>query len=75
MNKFRPATIPVHVICNPGDLTAAASTTVDPNPVAAELKLVGSPPKLVRAKPKTKPKATAASTGSPFPDPNAPPAR
>jgi len=47
MNKFRPATIPAQVIYNPGDLTAAAPTTVDPNPVVAELKPVGPPPKPV----------------------------
>ena len=72
MNKFRPATIPAQVIYNAGNLTKAASTTVDPNPVVAELKPVGPPRKPVRAKPKKKPKAAAASTGSPFPDPNAP---
>jgi len=48
--------VPVQVINNPGDLSTAASTTVDPNPVIAELKPIGPPPKPVRAKPK-KPKA------------------
>jgi hypothetical protein len=65
----------VRVICNPGDLTTAAFTAVDPNLGVAELKPVGPPHKPVRAKPKKKPNAAAASTGSPCPHPNAPPAR
>lgn len=75
MNKFQPATVPVQVNYNPGDLTTAASTTIDPNPVVAELKPVGPPPKPIRAKPrKPKPaKPATAGTGSPFPEPNAPP--
>src|SRR5262245_60865443 len=74
MNKFQPATVPVRVISTPGDLTTAASTTVDPNPVVAELKPVGPPPKPLRAKPKKpKPAAAAAPVASPFPPP--PPAR
>jgi phosphoglycolate phosphatase len=44
MNKFQPATVPVQVIQNPGDFTTPASTTIDPNPVIAELKPVGPPP-------------------------------
>jgi hypothetical protein len=77
MNKFQPATVPVQVIYNPGDLTTAASTTIDPNPVIAELKPAGPPPKPVRAKPrKPKPKPAAAAAtpaGSPFPNPPPPP--
>src|SRR5690349_14533752 len=77
MNKFQPATVPVTVLYTPGDLTTAASTTIDPNPVVAELKPVGPPPKALRAKPKKpKPAAAAAPTaGSPFPNPPPPPAR
>src|ERR1700741_4721209 len=52
MNKFQPATVPVQVIYVPGDLTTAASTTIDPNPVVAELKPAGPAPKSIRAKPK-----------------------
>lgn len=75
LDKFQPATVPVQVINTPGDLTTAASTTIDPNPVVAELKPVGPPPKPVRAKPKKPkpPKTAAAPAASPFPDPNAPP--
>ena len=72
MNKFQPATVPVQVINNPGDFTTPASTIVDPNPVIAELRPAGPPPKPVRAKPK-KPKPAAAAAPSPFPNP--PPAR
>ena len=30
LNKFRPATVPVNVIRNPGDYADPASTTADP---------------------------------------------
>jgi len=75
MNKFQPATVPVQVINNPGDLSTAASTTVDPNPVIAELKPIGPPPKPVRAKPKKPKPASASASGSPFPNSPPPPTR
>jgi hypothetical protein len=70
MNKFQPATVPVQVIYTPGDLTTAASTAIEPNPVVAELKPAGPAPKSIRAKPK-KPRSAAAApaAGSPFPPP------
>jgi hypothetical protein len=75
MDKFQPATVPVQAIYNPGDLSTDSSTTIEPNPVFAELKPIGPPPKPIRAKPKRpKPKPAATPTAaSPFPDPNAPP--
>ncbi len=74
LNKFQPATIPVQVIRNPGDLTTPASITADPNPVVAELQPAGPPPKAVTRKKvlkPRKPKGTAAAPAeeSPFPDP------
>lgn len=77
MDQFQPATVPVQVIYAPGDLTTPASTKIEPNPVFAELKPVGPPPKPIRAKPKKpKPKPAAApAAASPFPNPNAPPVR
>jgi hypothetical protein len=75
--RFQPATIPVQVLRNPGDLTTPASTTIDPNPVFAQLAPAGPPPRAHGPKPKKKkPKtATAPDTAdSPFPDPNNPPA-
>src|SRR6202171_2031241 len=75
LNKFQPATIPVQVIRVPGDISTPASTTVDPNPVIAELQLAGPPPSAARKmlrpkKPKSaKSKATPAAAASPFPDP------
>jgi hypothetical protein len=78
--NFQPATVPVQVIRNPGDYATPASTTIDPNPVFAELRPAGPPPKAVRMRPKKpkKPKvaapaAAAAAAGSPFPNPTAPP--
>ena len=74
LNKFQPVTVPVQFIHVPGDFSTPASTTVDPNPVIAELQLAGPPPRAVRKPLKPKkpkpPKATAAApAASPFPDP------
>ena len=75
LNRFHPVTVPVQVIHFPGDFATPASTTIDPNPVVAELKPAGPPPRKVRKpppKPK-QPKPAAAPAASPFPPP--PPAR
>jgi hypothetical protein len=75
--KFQPSTVQVQVIRNPGDFSTPASTTIDPNPVVAELKPAGPPPKPHRPRPKKpKPPKSAASAAapadsSPFPDPSA----
>jgi hypothetical protein len=80
LNKFQPATVPVQVIHIPGDFTNSASTTVDPNPVVAELQPAGPPPRPMRKMMKPKrpkpPKTVAAPppAASPFPEPaQAPP--
>lgn len=78
-NRFQPATVPVQVIRIPGDFSTPASTTLDPNPVVAELQPAGPPPRALRKpvmrpkKPKPPKAAPAAPAGSPFPDPSAPP--
>lgn len=73
MDKFLPASVPVQVINIPGDFSAPASTTIDPNPVVAELQPAAPPPKPARKrrpKPKQpKPVAAAAPAASPFPPP------
>ena len=70
LNRFQPVTVPVQVINIPGDFSTPASTTIDPNPVVAELKPAGPPPRQAR-KPPPKPKppkpAAAAPAASPFP--------
>jgi hypothetical protein len=75
--RFEPATVQVNVLRTPGDFTNPATVVTDPNPVFAELRPAGPPPKAHRAmKPKAvkkKPKATAAPAETPFPDPNAAP--
>jgi hypothetical protein len=80
LNKFQPATVPVQVIHIPGDFTTPASTTIDPNPVVAELQPAGPPPraagKMLKPKKPRPPKGAAAApppAGSPFPSPAAPP--
>jgi hypothetical protein len=80
LNKFEPATVPVQVIRVPADFSTPASTTVDPNPVVAELQPAGPLPKtaarkrvLKPSKPKP-PKGAAAPAGS-EPAPPSPPAR
>jgi hypothetical protein len=81
LNKFQPVTIPVQVIRIPGDFAAPASTTVDPNPVVAELQPAGPPPKPARKmlrppkKPKPPKSAASAPAGSPFPSPAPTPSR
>jgi hypothetical protein len=42
MNKFQPATVPLAGQLQSRRLTTAGSTTVDPNPVVAELQPVRS---------------------------------
>ncbi len=74
LNKFQPVTVPVQVIHIPGDFSTPASTTVDPNPVIAELQPAGPPPKATRKilkpkKPKPPKPTAAAPAASPFPDP------
>src|ERR1700730_2815390 len=74
-NKSQPVTIPVQVVNIPGDFSTPASTNIDPNPVVAELRPAGPPPKGARKpmRPK-KPNAAPAAAGSPFPTPTpAPP--
>ena len=72
MNKFLPVTVPVQVINIPGDFTTPASTTIDPNPVVAELKPAGPPPRPVRRPPrKPKQPTPPAAAASPFPPPPA----
>jgi hypothetical protein len=78
MPRFQPVTIPVRVIRTPGDFTSPDTITVDPNPVVAELRPAGPPPraarKPMRPKKPTPPKAAAApAAGSPFPTPAAAP--
>jgi len=81
LNKFQPVTVPVQVIRIPGDSSAPPSTTIDPNPVVAELQPAGPPPKaaakkkiLVAKKPKPPKDTASAPAGSPFPGPaQAPP--
>ncbi|MGH6710330.1 MAG: hypothetical protein ACREEK_15310 [Bradyrhizobium sp.] len=77
MAKFLPVTVPVQVIRNPGDFATPASTTIDPNPVVAELKPAGPPPRAKPMRPKAKkPKPAAApAAASPFPNPSAPAAQ
>jgi hypothetical protein len=73
MPRFQPVTVPVQVIRNPGDFATPASTTIDPNPVVAELRPAGPPPRAKSMRPKKKPKpaAAAAPADSPFPTPSA----
>jgi len=70
LNKFQPATVPVQVIRIPGDsgdFSAPPSTTIDPNPVVAELQPAGPQPKAARKKPRSPKDTASAPAGSPFP--------
>ncbi|WP_375411160.1 hypothetical protein [uncultured Bradyrhizobium sp.] len=74
LNKYQPLTVPVQVIRIPGDFSTPASTTVDPDPVVAELQPAGPPPRAIRKpmRPKKPKSAAAAPAASPFPTPAAP---
>src|SRR6266849_4830602 len=76
LNKFQPATVPVQVTRIPGDFSTPASTTIDPNPVVAELQPAGPPPRasakkkmLVAKKPKPPKDTASAPAGSALPQP------
>ncbi|ABD87628.1 hypothetical protein [Rhodopseudomonas palustris] len=69
LNKFQTATVPVTVTRTPGDFTSPPTTTIDPNPVVAELQPL-APTKKSKMVRKRKPKpAEAAPAESPFPQP------
>jgi hypothetical protein len=75
MNGFQPATVPVQVTKFAGDFTSPASVNIDPNPVFAELRPAGPPPKppkkkIMRPKRPKPPKGAApAPADSAFPAP------
>jgi hypothetical protein len=76
LNKFQPLTVAVQVVHIPADTSTPASTSVDPNPVVAELKPAGPPPRAPRKgakqkKPKPAKPTKDAVASSPFPDPPA----
>jgi hypothetical protein len=77
LNKFQPATVPVQVTRIPGDFTSPGSTTIDPNPVVAELQPAAPPPRAARKKilhPKTPNPPTAAAAPAAAPEPPPAPA-
>lgn len=70
--KYAPMTVPVAVTKVPGDFTTAATTTVEPNPVVAELQPMTPPRRAARRAAKKRaaaPAAAAPAEGSPFPAP------
>lgn len=76
LNRFQTTTVQVNVIHNPGDLTSPGTTTIDPNPVFAELAPAVPPKGHKAATPKSVKKKNAAaqsSLDSAFPDPSVPP--
>jgi hypothetical protein len=76
LNRYQPATIPVQVTHNPGDLFSAGTTRIDPNPVVAELQPIAPPPKaapkrMLRPRKPKPPGAAAAPADTSFPEPAA----
>jgi hypothetical protein len=61
LNKFLPVTIPVQITRIPGDYGTPASTSVEPNPVVAELQPAKPPMRPVRKMVKKRKPAPAAS--------------
>ena len=78
---LEPASVPVRVIRADGGMFSSGTVKIEPNPVIAELRPAGPPPKPPRKpmRPKhKKPKdadTAPAPAGSAFPDPNAAPQR
>lgn len=76
LNKYQPATVPVQVTQVPGDFTTPATTSIDPNPVVAELQPAAPPKRAKRVVRKRRPvaavsapAAAAPAAASPFPAP------
>jgi hypothetical protein len=63
--KHQPATVTVQVIRSPGDFSTPASITLDPDPVVAELKKAGPPPKATGKPQKPKPPGAAGAPPPP----------
>jgi hypothetical protein len=76
LNKFQPATVPVQVVRIPADFASPGSTTLDPNPVVAELQPAAPPPRAARNKPKRPrpPKGAVAPAEAPLAEPAPAPA-
>src|SRR5450755_1099084 len=74
LNKFQPATVPVQVIRIPGDFSSPGSTTVDPNPVVAELQPAAPPPRAARKKRIMRPKKPKPPKSAAAPQPEPTPA-
>jgi hypothetical protein len=74
LNKFQPVTVPVQVVKVPGDFSTPATTTLDPNPIVAELPPATPPKKPAKPirRPKPKKGTATAPAESPFPQPDAP---
>jgi hypothetical protein len=81
LNRFEPVTIPVQVMGSAGNLLASGTQKFEPNPVVAELRPIGPPPKpsrkMMRPKRQKKPQTngdTPPPAGSAIPEPGqAPP--
>jgi hypothetical protein len=75
LNKFQPATVPVQVIRIPADFASPGSTTIDPNPVVAELQPAAPPPRAAAHKKTPRPKKprppqdATAPAAAPLPEP------
>lgn len=84
MPGVQPASVPVQIVHAEGSLFSSGTTKLEPNPVFAELRPAGPPPKPPRKPMRPKPKKPAAAAapapapaGAAFPDPGqaAPPQR
>jgi hypothetical protein len=82
LNRFQPVTIPVQVTGNAGNLLTPGTQKFDPNPVVAELRPIGPPPKpprkMMRPKRQKRPQGNDDApppAGSAFPEPSQAPAQ
>jgi hypothetical protein len=73
MPRFQPATVPVQIIREPGNLITAGTARPDPNPVVTELQPIGPPPRAKPMRPK-RPRVPKGTAAAPPADGSAPPA-
>jgi hypothetical protein len=68
MPRFQPATVPVQIIREPGNLITAGTARPDPNPVVTELQPIGPPPRAHKTMRPKKPRAPKGTAAAPAPD-------
>jgi hypothetical protein len=75
LDKFTPATVPIQVTRSGGEFLTAVTTTIDPNPVVAELQAAKPPMRPARKMARKRKPSPAAASPAAAPTDAAPPTR